>query len=284
MHGLGSKRDVLGLFGDALAHEGNVVAINGYDAAMNLTDFLDILVQIVIEEGESTPFDTSLDTANESEIRREWVKKASYIAEKYADDRPLFLLVHNIDGEKLSSSCAQEALATLTSNSRRHGIPMIRIVASIDDVNRSMFWEPLIEHKFNWSWKLVHTCRPYFEEIEKGPKEILEKKTKKIHSKKRVMPVKSVLMSLAPKHKELIVLLANMQSRKSIVTYAELREACANNLVAANDSVIRAILRELRDHCMVEHGTVGEGRDLKEAVFIPSDEMMHEILEFGVEK
>jgi hypothetical protein len=38
----------------------------------------------------------------------------------------------------------------------------------------------------------------------------------------------------------------------------------------------------LRDHQIVQRGTVGEGRDEQEAVFIPSDEMMHEILAFGV--
>jgi hypothetical protein len=78
------------------------------------------------------------------------------------------------------------------------------------------------------------------------------------------------------------MLLANMQSRNPIVTYVELREACARSLIAAQDSIIRPILRELRDHSIVQHGTTGEGRDEKEVVFIPTNEMMNEILQFGV--
>jgi hypothetical protein len=191
-------------------------------------------------------------------------------------------LIHNIDGEKLSSSYAQEALATLTTASKRNGQPNIRIAASIDDVNRSMFWDPTIEYKFNWSWKLVNTYRPHFDEMEKAPKEVSEKKSKKIQREKTITSVKSVLTSLAPKHKELIMLLANMQSRNPIVTYAELREACAKSLIAAADSAIRPILRELRDHSIVQHGTTGEGRDEKEIVFIPTDEMMNEILQFSL--
>ncbi|KAL7508099.1 hypothetical protein ACHAXN_005191 [Cyclotella atomus] len=282
MYGLGSKRDVLESFGVALAAEGNVISINGYDAAMNLTELFDILIQIVTSEEESTPFDEPDVSVNQTEVRKEWVKKAAFVAERYSDDRPLFLLIHNIDGEKLSSLCAQEALATLTKASKRNGQPNIRIVASIDDVNRSMFWDPTIEHKFNWSWKSVNTYRPHFDEIEKAPKEISEKKTKKIHREKTFASVKSVLTSLAPKHKEIIMLLANMQSRNPIVTYVELREACARSLIAAQDSIIRPILRELRDHSIVQHGTTGEGRDEKEVVFIPTNEMMNEILQFGV--
>jgi hypothetical protein len=282
LYGNGSKRCVLESFGDALSTEGNVVALNGYDVNVSLTQFLDIMVEIVSQDNDNIAFDSSLDTANESESRREWVRKASFIADNYTDDRPLFLLIHNIDGEKLSSFCAQEAIAVLTAGSKKDGEPMIRIAATIDDVNRSMFWDPQTEHKFNWVWKLVHTYRPHFEEFKAGPEEISEKKTKKKRSiVKRSMSVKSVLTSLAPKHKDVVVLLANIQSRESIITYAELMKACIKNLIVPADSALRAILRELKDHKMVQYGTTGEFEYEKETVFIPDEEILHEILEFG---
>jgi origin recognition complex subunit 2 len=283
LYGFGSKKELLESFGATLAEEGNVVAINGYDAAANLTEFFDIMIQMVCSEDASVPFQTSTDSTNENETRREWASKATFIAENYSEERPLFLLIHNIDGEKLSSHYAQEALATLTANSEKGGVPMIRIAASIDDINRSMFWDPQTEHKFNWVWKLTHTYCPHFEEFELGPsKETHSKKTRKVRNNNKVMSVKSVLLSLAPKHKEVVVLLANMQSRNDIITYAALKEALIKALIVSEDSTIRAILKELRDHQIVQRGTVGEGRDEQEAVFIPSDEMMHEILAFGV--
>ena len=73
----------------------------------------------------------------------------------------------------------------------RNGIPRLRIAASIDDVNRSMFWSPQIEHKFNWMWKLVHTYRPHLEEFSNAPKEVAAKKTGQIRQKTRLLSVKS---------------------------------------------------------------------------------------------
>ena len=284
LHGLGSKRCVLEAFGKSLAAEGNVISINGYDEGADLTQFFDLMVQIV-SHAETVPqslLDTNSDE-NENELRKTWVKKASYIAENYSEDRPLFILIHNIDGEKLSSSYAQEALATLTENRRRDGMASIRIIASIDDINRSMFWNPLIEHKFNWSWKLVHTYRPHFEEFVKGPtEEVIKRKTKKMRNREKFnTSVKSVLESLSPKHREVVILLANLQSRDSIVTYKQLKDACVKNMIAASDSVLRATLKELHDHNIVEHGITGEGRSAMETVYIPQDEIMHEILAFA---
>ena len=284
LHGLGSKRGLLEAFGESLAVEGNVMSINGYDISADLTQFFDLMVQMV-SQAETVPFNSLLDTSdeNENESRKEWVKKASYIAENYSEDRPLFILIHNIDGENLSSSCAKEALATLTANSRRDNLTMISIVASIDDVNRSMFWNPLVEHKFNWSWKLVHTYRPHFEEFVKGPtEESIKRKTKKMRNKEKFnTSVKAVLESLSPKHREVVILLANMQSRDRIITYKQLKDACVKNMIAASDSVLRATLKELHDHNIVEHGMTGEGRSTMETVFIPQDEIMHEILAFA---
>ncbi|KAL3798358.1 hypothetical protein HJC23_005011 [Cyclotella cryptica] len=280
LYGLGSKRCILESFGDALAAEGNVIMINGYDVDLDLTEFLDLMAQIVSPDG-STPFDHSSSNPSEVEIRRGWVKKSVYIAENYSEDSPLFVLLHNIDGKKLSSWCVQEALATLTAKSKRDGFPMIRIAASIDDINRSMFWDPHTENKFNWVWKLVHTYRPHFEEFKHGPQEGFQKKTKKIRSNMQDVAVKMVLKSLASKHKDVVKLLATLQSRSaSTISYAELKDACLKNLIVASDSTLRAVLKELKDHGMLQFGRTGEDLDERESAFIPSNEMLHEILTY----
>ncbi|KAL7519961.1 hypothetical protein ACHAWX_005325 [Stephanocyclus meneghinianus] len=281
LYGFGSKRCILESFGDALAAEGNVIVINGYDVDLDLTEFLDLMIQIVSPDG-SNPFDQFSSSPSEAEIRRGWVKKSVYIAENYSNDNPLFVLIHNIDGEKLSSWCAQEALATLTASSKWDGFPMIRIVASIDDINRSMFWDPQTENKFNWVWKLVHTYLPHFEEFEHGPQESFQNKTKKLRNSVKDVAVKMVLKSLASKHKDVVKLLATLQSRSSTTktSYTELKEACLKNLIVASDSTLRAVLKELKDHGMLQFGRTGENMDEKETVFIPSNEMLHEILAY----
>lgn len=122
------------------------------------------------------------------------------------------------------------------------------------------------------------------DEIEKAPKEISKKKAKKIHREKTFTSVKSVLTSLVPKHKEVIMLLANMQSRNFIVTYVELKEACARSLIAANCGArFHHQTNTERIEMPLLFNTVQlEREDEKEVVFIPTDEMMNEILQFGM--
>lgn len=280
LYGLGSKRCVLDLFGDALATEGNVICMNGYDADFDLTELLDLLIRIVSPPDTRSPFDTYTDSANEAEIERRWTAKAAYIAEHYSDERPLFLLVHNIDGKRLSSKSAQEALAILTANSKRDGCPMIRIAASIDDINVSMSWDPRAEHKYGWVWKQVHTYRPHFEEITKGPRQTSQKKTKKVQSSKQEVAINAVLQSLAPKHKDVVKLLATLQSQGSAITYINLKDECLKSLIVSSDSTLRNILKELKDHGMVLFGNTGEALYERETVFIPSDAIVDEILAF----
>jgi len=87
------------------------------------------------------------------DLNKGLARKAASVAKRFklARTRPLFILIHNIDGVGMRNRFAQEALAILTTSSRKDGSPLIRIAASVDNVNASIcLWSPQVEHKFDW--------------------------------------------------------------------------------------------------------------------------------------
>lgn len=147
LYGYGSKISLLSQFGNYLAEEdkGDVMSLNGYDKKIDLIAFLDCLDDL-FPFGEESPRSEPAGL----------VKKAASIAKRIASSRsrPLFILIHNIDGVGLRTADAQDSIATLTDNSCKDGspyMPLIRVVASIDNVNAAMvLWSPEVAQKFNW--------------------------------------------------------------------------------------------------------------------------------------
>jgi hypothetical protein len=158
LYGYGSKISLLSKFGSYLSEEdeGDVMSLNGYDPNFDMNAFLDCLDDLFPLGGESRQ---SKPTG--------LVKKTASIAKRIASSRsrPLFILIHNIDG--LGTAEAQDSIATLTENSCKDGasyMPLIRVVASIDNVNAAMIlWSPEVAHKFNWvSDSTGRTCLSKF--------------------------------------------------------------------------------------------------------------------------
>ncbi len=149
LYGLGSKISVLTSFGQHLAQEGDVVSLNGYDPNIDMNAFLDCLDDLFCD-GKEYQQSISQHTRDSNN----WLtKRATMIAKRIAStrSRPLFILIHNIDGAGLRNVFAQEALAILTVNSIKDGPPLIRIAATVDNVNAAMvLWSPYVEHKFDW--------------------------------------------------------------------------------------------------------------------------------------
>lgn len=156
LYGLGSKISVLSSLGQHLAQEGDVVSLNGYDPNIDMNEFLDCVDDMFCD---GTEYQQSI-TQYTRDSNNWLTKRATMIAKRIAStrSRPLFLLIHNIDGAGLRNVFAQEALAILTANSNKDGSPLIRIAASVDNVNAAMvLWSPYVEHKFDWvSDKMTH--------------------------------------------------------------------------------------------------------------------------------
>lgn len=148
LYGLGSKKAVLSAFGEALSNEGDVLNINGYDEEVDLNLLFDYIDQIFLGGAVSATIDNSFRGTRDGLIT-----KAVSIAKKFASmrSRPLFILIHTIDGVGLSDDFSQGSLQALTRSSEKDRSPMIRIAASVDNINAAMsLWSPQVEHKFDW--------------------------------------------------------------------------------------------------------------------------------------
>ena len=148
LYGFGSKVSVLTKFGDFLAQEGDVMSLNGYDPNINMSVFLDCMDDLFSDGRDSHRSDPHARDSNKG-----LAKKAASIAKRIAAtrSRPLFLLIHNIDGLGLRNPVAQNSIATLTASSNKNGLPLIRVVASVDNVNAALvLWSPEVEQKFDW--------------------------------------------------------------------------------------------------------------------------------------
>ena len=152
LYGLGSKTSVLTSFGQYLSAEGDVVSLNGYNPNIDLNQFLDYMDQLFCGGSQSNQSNPQ-PSVTPRDLYKGMAKKAALIAQRFAStrSRPLFVLIHNIDGACLRNSFLQDAISTLTSNSRKDGLPLIRVAASVDNVNAAMaLWSPQVEHKFDW--------------------------------------------------------------------------------------------------------------------------------------
>jgi hypothetical protein len=128
---------------------------------------------------------------------------------------------------------------------------------------------------------MVHTHRPYFEEVHSMPQTALSKKAKKRNGSQVLggdSAALKVLSCLAPRHTEVLQALATVQYSSALeaVSYGMLRDECTRKMLPSSDAVLRNILKELSDHRIValERGELGN-----ETVCIPPG-ILPDILNF----
>jgi hypothetical protein len=129
---------------------------------------------------------------------------------------------------------------------------------------------------------LVHTYRPYFEEVRCMPHASSAKKVKKGHDRRIIggdSAALKVLACLAPRHTEILQALASLQQHSNVseaVSFGMLRDECTRKMLPSSDAILRNILRELSDHsiCSLERDNRGN-----ETVCVPSD-LLPDILNF----
>ncbi|KAL3937470.1 MAG: hypothetical protein SGARI_002116 [Bacillariaceae sp.] len=196
LYGAGSKRHLLQRFAqEELDQDGDVLEIDGFDEDVTIEGILDILVDHWLDGRE--PSSSSIDlyrvhTGNSNSNAGHdntttttpyyplqgdgyLIQKTVAIARRIAAIvssstlRPLYLVIHNIDGLALRNPTAQEALSVLVSQSTTtssSGLNAIRLVASMDHINApALLWDSLTRHRFQWIWRQVDTQRPYVEEV-----------------------------------------------------------------------------------------------------------------------
>jgi origin recognition complex subunit 2 len=315
--GAGSKYTLLNsLCDNELDKEGYSLIINGFDSNASVDGVLDLIVQLFLDGKEPDANSVSaisqddgdfpvVGISNPSFVRAHpMVERAATISRAFAHHasqtlEPLFLVFHNLDGLP-NDAVSQEALAALPVNSKvANGTNSIRIVASIDHVDSAATLWNSVHASANFSWirKEVHTYRPYKEElamVRRGEESSSNRKSAKLKSRRveeeQAARVLDVLKTIAPRHAEVVQILARLQLDQSKgannddennkwVDYAVLFGACKAKYVVSKDGQLQPYVRELEDHMLIMTKTEGGSK----LVTIPySTEKLNEILAYDL--
>lgn len=284
LFGVGSKKSLLNRFADVeLNPDGDVLVVNGYDKDVAVEAILDLIVLKWLN-GQDPPMDV-----HETHLMQEQgtaltngityarngdpvvVQKAIAIGQALSRQvvktlRPLYLVIHSIDGIGLRNHTAQEALAALVYHSQTviSEQNAIRLVASTDHVNGPLLlWDPMLNASFQWVWKRASTYRPYIDEVTKSKmsdeKKLAKRKLGEVatiaggQQQATKQSTFDVLASFAPRLTQSLHQLVKLQVEKKVewVEYAALFAKCQLNFTVSSDNQLRVFLRELMDHGIV---------------------------------
>eukprot|EP00977_Amphora_coffeiformis_P027726 scaffold34637_cov187-Amphora_coffeaeformis.AAC.7 len=297
-YGAGSKRELLNTFAnEELQKEGESLVIDGTDEELTIQGLLDVLVHVFLQGDEPTDLSTIPCQPDNVPVTAKFCPwKANPVVERAimigrglahlveSSTQPIppsFLVIHSLDA-RLATSVAQEALAALITNSTvSNGVASLRVVASVDHVDAPTFlWDAVTEANFSWFPCCVHTHRPYVRELNLIDEDgAYRKKTARtIRSNTQEQRVLDVLRNLAPRHTEVVQLLAQLQANnKEWVDYLEYRDRCKKACAINKESQLRSLLTELKDHGLV----ISKTEASNEFVQIPfSAEKLQEIIDF----
>jgi hypothetical protein len=182
--GGGSKRLFLNQFAsEELSKDGDVITVNGFDPRATIEGILQMFIDHWFDgndpSGSSSISSSSLPLCyrsdssfgtNDPNVDPTIIDKAIIVARNVSrivsqeSLRPVYLVLHNIDGIGLRNKTAQRALAVLIDESRvildseQSGLHAIRLVTSIDHINAPvLLWDTFTRHRFQLVWKEVPT-------------------------------------------------------------------------------------------------------------------------------
>jgi origin recognition complex subunit 2 len=282
-YGVGSKRSLLNTFVEKeLKKDGDVLVINGYDKEVSIEALLQLIVHnwlggvdpkndiddVHLHRGRISGGIAYPRHGNPLVVQKAIAIGQALVGLVTESLRPLYLVIHNIDGIGLRNYTAQEALAGLVFHSKTHvnGQNALRLVTSIDHVNGPLLlWDSMSCASFRWTWKQVHTYRPYIEEITESkipdvqPKTVKRKGATVSTSTEQIDGVIKestfqVLESLAPRITQSLHELVKLQlnKRNKWVDYKEIFKRCQMEFIINTDATLRKYLKELKDHNIVE--------------------------------
>eukprot|EP00978_Attheya_sp_CCMP212_P024915 scaffold79104_cov48-Attheya_sp.AAC.2 len=301
LYGFGSKRALLESFVlDELKFHGDVMVIQGYKFPT---------VHKIVE--------VMKDVVNGNEFGGNALTRGAAMGEYLAQtrQRPLFLVIHNLDG--LRSRATHDFLSSLVSNSASSSRRMVRLVASIDHVNTSaLLWTVETTEKYSWVrsnyivsqnleayhiWKKTNTYRPYYEEVaasESNAGSSFSRHKLKQNAQKESLAsiiqsgkgLRNVLRSLAPRHAEVLQALSILILEQSTVTsgsvsnthvsYPALKRMCRDERwIKMTDAAFQLVFQELKDHGMLEYEINKEESTMMLSMPHPR-EVLQEVVDF----
>ncbi|TFK41692.1 origin recognition complex, subunit 2 [Crucibulum laeve] len=275
-YGFGSKRRVLNQFAvDYCAKAGHVVVCNGFQPDFSMKDLLNSI--------ENVPGIQALELSSTT-IEKQTQRIYDYFAQS-TQKRHLYIIIHNVDAAPIRTLKAKSLLSLLALN------PRIHIIASIDHINAPLLWstseastrkpaaqESIPTRGFAWLWHDLTTLASYDFELAFTDKSSISgahgggarRKTDTMLAQNATAMSETaalhILASVTQKAKKLFALLGAKQL-ESIedagegvavndlqqfgLGYDILFNAARDNFVATNDTALRSLLGEFRDHGLV---------------------------------
>jgi origin recognition complex subunit 2 len=286
-YGLGSKRQILNQFArDCCANQGHVVVVNGFQPESTLKDVLYSIENIPdIQE-----LDLSATTVE---------KRTKRIYEFFTtSDVDLYIIIHNIDAAAFRPTKTKSTLSYLAHNAHIH------LIASIDHINAPLLWssseafsrkpdktevnDAVHSYGFAWLWHDLTTLTSYDFELAYADRTSLSgahyggarRKTDMTSQNAITMnetAASHILASVTQKAQKLFALLGNKQleaadgadgnSQQVGLAYDVLFSAARDNFIATNDTALRSLLTEFRDHNLIVSSQAGMGGG--EVLWIP---------------
>ena len=253
--GIGSKYRLLEKFADeALAPCGDVVMIDGFDADVELR--LELLRAATALEARLPPAGCDADRSTALGVARRLVS-----ALNKRGDRTIFV-VHSADGKRLRSPDAQRALAALRSEATH-------LVASFDHCNAPLLWDG--DSEANWLAADGTTFDWFDREAPRlgalaGSADAAKGGAAKLLD---TSGLEFVLLSLTPRHVEILKLLAahqkalrdrpkHVKERPGVdqaepegMLFKALKTECRYKMIATSEDQVKNYLVELTDHNLV---------------------------------
>ncbi|KAH0582006.1 hypothetical protein H2248_011663 [Termitomyces sp. 'cryptogamus'] len=291
MYGFGSKRRVLNDFAtEYCAKAGHVVVANGFQPEFTFKDLLSSIERIP----------GILNTELSSTTPETQSKRIYDFFSAPGPRRPLYLIIHNIDAAPLRAPKAKSCLALLALNPRIHLVASIDHINAplIFSTSESAARKPdahapppsVPRRGFAWLWHDLTTLAPYDFELAftdrtsikgahgGGPRKKTDGSVLQGAGAAAITETAAlhVLASVTQKAKKLFVLIGTRQLEsieESDITgpaekdmqqfgigYDMLFHIARNDFIATNDTAMRSLLGEFRDHNLVvsAQGTSGE--------------------------
>lgn len=288
LHGAGSKRGVLNAFAEYASKtwKPHVVVVNAFSPGFSIKDLLAAV--------ERVPGVLSLPLAQrgqDAQILR--IQKFCNTADPSA--RPICLVIHSVDLPALKSSKFRACLSSLCSIRGMH------VLASVDNIASPMIWsleeafsrkpdvgEGILSRSCTWLWHDVTTLKSYDFELHHADRTSLSHHGARATAGDMAgnpraalmteVAARHILVSVTDKAKKLFALLGGRQIdlmdevsspqalEQLACEYSTLFGLARENFIATNDTSLRALMSEFKDHGLIISSVQTNG---SEAVWIP---------------
>jgi len=256
--GFGSKKRVIEEFCMSKLNWGGLIVVNGFFKGMKVASILTGISEKVLKGKVTRGRDNFTHVTN---ICNHMDNSDSVVD-------CIFLVLHNMDSENLSSSESQYLLALLSSH------PKIHIIGSIDHYNAELLWCTRTLELFCWFKCQTPTFEPYLEVMQECPEK--DYLTETINDTTRMARgVNHVLESLTPSHVDILQALGEECIERVVdgLTFKEWLTISEEQMLATTDVQFRQKLEELVDHELVLKRKAKGDEELK--YYIPQNVLQY---------